>query len=76
MPVFHSVDASKSIDQCKKIAFSKGYEVFGVQNTGECYIGPRAHLTFNRYGESSGCVDEKGGPWANTVYRIVKGTEH
>ena len=76
MPVFHSVDASKSIEKCKKIAFSEGYEVFGVQATGQCHTGPRAHLTYNKYGESSSCVNGQGGPWANTVYRIVKGTEH
>jgi len=70
--------------RCAKIAARKGYSVIGLQFYGECWSGPEAHLTYNQYGTSAGCVDGQfrsyssnkkclqyiGRSWTNHVYRI------
>ena len=76
MSLQYHVDAGNVIDKCKDTAFSKGYEVFGVQFETECFTGPRAHLTYDMYGTSTGCANGRGGAMLNTVYRIMKGTEY
>ena len=67
------LSSDHSIAQCHAIASAAGYEVFGVQNAKECYTGAQAHITYDKYGESSNCVNGKGGGLANSVYRINKG---
>ena len=59
-----------AIDLCALVAASQGYKMFAVQDGGWCATGPRAHVTFNRYGKSNRCRNGKGGPWANDVYRV------
>ena len=46
--------------------------MFGVQNRAECWSGPTAYQTYNRFGESSVCDSETnmGGIWANDVYTL------
>jgi hypothetical protein len=74
MPVEYVVDASDAVTQCKTKAHAAGYEVFAVQaSSTQCFTGPRAHVTYDKYGEANDCIDGKGGPWANSVYRIIKG---
>lgn len=34
-------------------------------------MGPRAKLTYKKYGTSKRCREGKGGPWANNVYVII-----
>ena len=34
-------------------------------------MGPRAKITYKKYGPSKRCRGGKGGPWANDVYIIV-----
>ena len=34
-------------------------------------MGPRAKITYKKYGPSKRCRGGKGGPWANNVYIIV-----
>ena len=60
-----------AIDLCALVAASKGYKMFAVQDGGWCATGPRAHLTFRRYGKSNRCRNGKGGPWANDAYRVT-----
>jgi len=48
----------------------RGYKAFAVQHQGWCATGPRAHLTYRKYGRSNRCRNGKGGPWANDVYVV------
>ena len=41
-----------------------------MQHQGWCATGPRAHVTYRKYGRSNRCRNGKGGPWANDVYII------
>jgi nucleotide exchange factor SIL1 len=51
---------------------SKGYNVFAIQDGGQCFGLNIEAITYNKYGASSDCLsDGKGGPMANEVYRIV-----
>ena len=60
-----------AIEKCAYTAIRYGYAVFGVQNGGQCFSGPRAHRTYAKYGRSNRCRNGKGGPWANDVYRVI-----
>ncbi|XP_020631488.1 uncharacterized protein LOC110068453 [Orbicella faveolata] len=59
-----------AIYKCFAAAARRGYRAFAVQHQGWCATGPRAHLTFRKYGRSNRCRNGKGGPWANDVYFI------
>ncbi|CAH3194779.1 unnamed protein product [Porites evermanni] len=61
-----------AILKCALVAMRFGYRVFAVQHQGWCATGPRAHVTYRKYGRSNRCRNGKGGPWANDVY-IVNG---
>jgi hypothetical protein len=73
IPNMFSVSSDHGLVQCQAIASAAGYEVFSIQIEVHCFTGPQAHITYDRYGEASNCVDGKGGIWANSVYRIRKG---
>merc|ERR1712168_1207845 len=45
--------------RCAKIASAKGYTVIGLQFYGECWSGPKAHETYDMYGQSDQCIDGK-----------------
>ena len=59
-----------AIARCASEALKRGYRVMGIQHGGWCASGPRAQLTYAKYGKSNKCRNGKGGPWANDVYRI------
>ena len=60
------------IHKCYLTALKRGYQVFAVQHGGQCFSGPTAHQTYNKYGPSDECKsDGEGGPWANQVYNIT-----
>ena len=59
-----------AIEKCASAAMRRGYIAFAVQHQGWCATGPKAHLTYRRYGRSNRCRNGKGGPWANDVYTI------
>ena len=61
-----------AILKCAFVALRFGFKVFAVQHQGWCATGPRAHLTYRKYGQSNRCKNGKGGPWANDVY-VVSG---
>jgi len=51
---------------------SKGYNVFAVQDGGQCFGLNTEVITYNKYGASTDCLsDGKGGPMANEVYQIM-----
>ena len=59
-----------AILKCALVALRFGYRAFAVQHQGWCATGPRAHVTYRKYGRSNRCRNGKGGPWANDVYII------
>ena len=59
-----------AIKKCAATAMRRGYRAFSVQHQGWCATGPRAHVTYRKYGRSNRCRNGKGGPWANDVYFI------
>ena len=61
------------LQSCKQAAAFRGYTVFGIQNGVECWSGPSAANTYNKYGTSTKCLNGVGGPWANDVYRVTIG---
>ena len=61
---------SDAIFKCFAAAARRGYRAFAVQHQGWCATGPRAHLTYRKYGRYNRCRNGKGGPWANDVYFI------
>lgn len=60
-----------AIFKCALEAMRRNYRSFAVQHQGWCATGPKAHLTFGKYGRSKRCRNGKGGPWANDVYTIT-----
>ena len=62
----------EAIQKCGAVALMRGYRAFAVQHQGWCATGPRAHVTYKKYGRSNRCRNGKGGPWANDVY-VVSG---
>ena len=60
----------EAIKKCALYALMYGFKFFAVQHQGWCATGPRAHVTYRKYGPSNRCRNGKGGPWANDVYRI------
>ena len=60
----------EAIKRCALVALRFGYRAFAVQHQGWCATGPRAHVTYGKYGRSNRCRNGKGGPWANDVYRV------
>jgi len=62
------------IAKCAVAALSRGYNMFAVQNGGQCFASATASLTFDKYGKSTACWNGgEGGPWANQVY-VIAGT--
>lgn len=70
MPVLLKIKTNL-IEDCEKEAAFQGYKVYGVQNQFECWSGPTAHSTYNKYGESTNCKNGKGWKWTNSVYRVL-----
>ncbi|XP_031551901.1 hemicentin-1-like [Actinia tenebrosa] len=71
MPVFLKKLSyySGAVAKCAKLASSHKYKCFGVQNGRECWSGPNAHQTYNKYGECPDkCKNGNGGKFANDVY--------
>ena len=60
----------EAIKKCGAVALMRGFKAFAVQHQGWCATGPRAHLTYRKYGRSNRCRNGKGGPWANDVYVV------
>ena len=59
-----------AIHKCFLAADRRGFQVFAVQNGGQCLSSATAAETYNKYGEANGCSEGKGGYLANSVYWI------
>ena len=61
------------IQKCFEVAMSLGYQVFAIQDGGQCFGSATAQLSYDQYGNSNQCYHGKGGPLANNVYRMKNG---
>lgn len=60
-----------AIRRCANAAHQLKIDVFAVQNGGQCFGGPEASLSYNKYGNSTRCANNgRGGPWSNQVFKI------
>ena len=58
--------------KCALAAFNRGFEVFGIEDGGQCFTGPHAHKTYAVHGASDRCrAGGYGGEWAIDVYKIT-----
>ena len=69
----HYTRRSRQVRKCYEAALSLGYDIFAVQDGGQCFGTTNAANTYNKYGQSSKCYGGTGGPMANDVYRINYG---
>ena len=61
------------IQGCYEKAKSLGYEIFAVQNGGQCFTSATAGDTYKKYGASTDCKDDgTGGSFCQEVYKIKK----
>lgn len=62
-----------TIDACAEEAKKRGCLYFAVQFYGECWCGPKAHLTYDRDGPSKNCFDKfnVGKQRTNFVYMLA-----
>ena len=52
-------------------AAERGWEIFAVQYSTQCFTAPDAGDTYQKYGVSTGCnANGRGGTWCQDVYRI------
>ena len=75
VPILNGSYSSRnnSIAKCAVAAMRVGYNMFAVQDGGQCFGSAAAPQTFDKYGESDACgADGEGGPGANQVY-VIKG---
>ena len=57
MIIFHLV-VSRFICDCVKKVNQKGYSIFGLQFYGECWSGARVGCTYQKFGQTNGCVNQ------------------
>lgn len=62
---------NKTIEACAVKVKEAGFVYFGLQFYGECWSGPKAHLTYHEDGKSKRCIAGVGMAYANFVYRLV-----
>ena len=62
------------IEKCFHVAKMRKFDIFAIQDDGECLTGPNARESYRRYGPSIDCSSNgEGGPFANNVYEIQNG---
>ena len=59
-----------AIHKCFLAADRRGFQVFALQNEGQCFSSATADKDYNKYGEANNCAGGKGGPMTNDVYWI------
>ncbi|XP_031569967.1 uncharacterized protein LOC116304378 [Actinia tenebrosa] len=59
------------IENCSRLAQSRGHRYFGLQHYGECWSGKDSEVTYARDGSSENCVKGVGKDGANYVYKFV-----
>ena len=63
--------AVESIKNCYLKAKEEGNMFFAVENVTECFTSPDAGETYNRYGDTTGCVAGRGGDSKMNVYKLL-----
>lgn len=58
------------VTKCMQAALEKGFEVFAVQDGGQCFGSADAKARYKMAGSSNRCSSMKGGPLANDVYEL------
>jgi len=66
----HYKRRTDAVMKCAKAALQKGFEVFAVQDGGQCFSSADARSKYKQFGRSEKCETMKGGPMANDVYQI------
>ena len=67
----HYKQRSDPVIKCFKLASSLGFDVFAIQDGGQCMTSGSAEKSFDKYGTSNECSSSgRGGPMANDVYWI------
>ena len=69
----HYKTRTNPVQKCYQAAKALKFKVFAVQDGGQCMSSATALTTYNKYGKSEACTSEKGGPWANYVWKIKSG---
>ena len=64
------IGSGDAIERCYLKARREGYDMFSVQNGGECWSGYKAEETYDKYGRSYDCYHGKGGIFASDVYTM------
>ena len=60
----------ESVEECYKLA-QNNYDVFGIQNGGECWAGNKATDNYKKYSNANNCAI-LGNPLTNQVYEVYK----
>ena len=62
-----------AINKCMKAAKKLNFNVFAIQDGGQCFSSANAKVAGLKYGKSPNCDKKsgKGGPMANAVYEIL-----
>lgn len=73
----HFQDRTHNISRCAEFAKLNGLRYFGIQNGGQCFTGPDAKSTYDKYGQANNCVNGTGNvlgdkSLANSVYKWVE----
>ena len=68
-PNFYS-GTGHSVEGCYQKAIELGYEMFAIQNGGECWLDDSQKNDYDRYGPTDKCVGDVGGKWVSSVYRV------
>ena len=63
-------DMTKIVRACADLAKERGLPVFGIQYYRECWSGPDAENTYNKYGPSRNCQNGVGEDGTYYVYKI------
>ena len=65
---------TNAIQKCFQAALEKDWELFALQDGGQCFGSSNPSLNYKKLGIAEGrkCVDGKGGPMVNQVYEISK----
>ena len=57
--------------QCHERAKKLGNTYFAVQANKQCFTSKNAGQTYQIYGITTGCKNERGGEWKMNVYKIT-----
>jgi hypothetical protein len=71
----HYKTRNDPVHKCFLAAEKLGYKMFGVQDNGMCVSSEDAQFKYSKFGTSTACIDGKGGPLANDIYRISQKTK-